>query len=309
MMQVPAPTEQNLPQYVLGGVIATSVLSFGFQLFTPLAADQLITGWISEWLLDFSTDLAMGGTALFAFRRMFQPVTSGQQLVSDEQLDSVSNSDEIVIEDGHHGETLDRDAANKQDEKRNRYIESLRSALTPEARQVILDRLVAEDIALDHCNLVDVDLEQANLAYANLCGANLSKVILKMADLTGCNLSQTQLHMGQLIKANLQDADLSGAILDRTYTSGANMAGVNLSNAIVRTSFWGVNFQNANFENADLRGAQFFRCDLSGAELQGANIEGAAFNNDTRLPDGNYRDRKTDLQRFVDVSHPNFWRS
>jgi hypothetical protein len=55
---------------------------------------------------------------------------------------------------------------------------------------------------------------------------------------------------------------------------------------------------------ANLQGAN-----LSYANLQGAVLEDAELNETTILPDGTQWTPDTDLKRFTDPKHPNFWRS
>jgi uncharacterized protein YjbI with pentapeptide repeats len=70
----------------------------------------------------------------------------------------------------------------------------------------------------------------------------------------------------------------------------------------------------ANLGDADLFGAylseaELFGVDLSGANLHGARLEHASFNENTTLSDGTKGKPDTDLSRFTDSDHPDFWRS
>jgi hypothetical protein len=51
------------------------------------------------------------------------------------------------------------------------------------------------------------------------------------------------------------------------------------------------------------------RIGLSGANLQGADLTGAKFDENTTLPDGTKWTPDTDMTRFTDPEHPEFWRS
>ena len=100
--------------------------------------------------------------------------------------------------------------------------------------------------------LVDADLNGANLMEADLSGANIkgadfSRAELMETDLTGANLwgvdlSRAKLEDAKLIEAILWDADLRGARLGRANFREASLNGTNFSNTIdIGTS----KFQNA----------------------------------------------------------------
>lgn len=137
----------------------------------------------------------------------------------------------------------------------------------------------------------------ANLKGANLRNANLEGTMLEFADLENAKLEQATLERAILVRANLRDADLSRA-----------------------------NLKNADLCNADLSGALLSRADLSGADLMYANsnqtgtfINWSNGNGDTEaksssqmqliLPDESRAAPETDLSRFTDPNHPDFWRS
>ena len=83
------------------------------------------------------------------------------------------------------------------------------------------------------------------------------------------------------------------------YLHGADLAKANLQGA----SIFRAHLQGADLRNADLRGV-----DMRGAELDGANLTGAIFDATTVLPDGKPWTLDTDLTRFTDRAHPDFWR-
>ena len=64
-----------------------------------------------------------------------------------------------------------------------------------------------------------------------------------------------------------------------------------------------------NLQEADLRGANLQEANLWGANLQGADLGGATFDENTMLPDGTKWTPGTDMGRFTDREHPDFWRS
>jgi hypothetical protein len=65
----------------------------------------------------------------------------------------------------------------------------------------------------------------------------------------------------------------------------------------------------ADLQDADFFGARLQRADLWAANLQGVNFEYAEFDEATNLPDGSHWTPDTDMSRFTDPTHPDFWRS
>lgn len=163
-----------------------------------------------------------------------------------------------------------------QDELRRMLMDRLRSGENDTAQ------MAAEDLAyygwLTDGSLEGIDLSGANLVAANLIGANLPR-------------------------ANLQNADLGSASLNRAQLPGANFADANLYAATLT----GSSLHEANFSGADLRVADLKNADLSGANLTGASLSGAQWNESTRLPDGSMWSPETDLGRFTDAQHPDYW--
>lgn len=119
--------------------------------------------------------------------------------------------------------------------------------------------------------LIDGLLRGTHLSRANLAGANLQQVDL------------TDAHLGL---ANLHKTKLAGANLTRAYLQGANLDGASLSGAALR---------GANLNDANLSGAHFDSETLLDTE--------------TILPDCTYWEKGTDIRRFTDPHHSQFWRS
>jgi uncharacterized protein YjbI with pentapeptide repeats len=128
-------------------------------------------------------------------------------------------------------------------------------------------------------------LRCANLQESRLRDANLQESHLRDANLQGADLRHT----------NLQDADLG-----RAYLRAANLWNANLQGA----DLWRSNLQDANLIRAKLQNAT-----LRSTNLQGVNLEYAEFDENTKLPDGGKWTRDTDMTRFTDPNHPQFWRS
>lgn len=151
-----------------------------------------------------------------------------------------------------------------------------------------------------HGWLTDGSLKRANLMGANLKGADLTCADLEgAADLEEANLWKADLEGANLWKANLEwailrEADLAGA--DLTY---ANLKLASLGDAKLQ----GADLRGANLEWANLAGA-----DLEGAYLQAADLWNTRFDETTILPNGSKWTPDTDMARFTDADHPDFWR-
>jgi hypothetical protein len=109
---------------------------------------------------------------------------------------------------------------------------------------------------------------------------------------------------------SLMWANLEGVKLWLAHLENAMLWGVNLKDA----SLWAADLQGtslwyANLQNADLRATLLEGASLFEVNLQGADLEEAQFGPDTILPDNTPWTPSTDLTRFTDPNHPNFWRS
>jgi predicted type IV restriction endonuclease len=98
--------------------------------------------------------------------------------------------------------------------------------------------------------------------------------------------------------ANLDGADLSNARLFGVNLERANLDGANLSGADLRNA----NLKQSNIEGANLRGTN-----LTSADLSEAQITLASFDEKTILPDGTPWTPETDIARFTDPNHPDFY--
>jgi uncharacterized protein YjbI with pentapeptide repeats len=105
-----------------------------------------------------------------------------------------------------------------------------------------------------------------------------------------------------LANANLQEAVLQRANLKGTHLSCANLKGARLLGADLQEAvLLGANFEGANLEDANLQEA--FLKDSLGL------VRGAIFSEETIMPDGYRWTPDTNLSRFIDPNHPDFWRS
>lgn len=129
--------------------------------------------------------------------------------------------------------------------------------------------------------LYDGTLQNAGLVSTNLQGA-----ILSNANFQGANMEAANLQATSLIMANLQDVNLSVA---------------NLENAILDKA----NLQGALLYFANLRGARLWEAELEGAMLPDAVIIDVDDNGDPTFD--KYWTRDTDMSRYTDPNHPDFW--
>lgn len=156
--------------------------------------------------------------------------------------------------------------------------------------------------------LWDGSLQGAHLSGADLQGAYMFEAFLKEALLVRANLQATNLSGSNLTKAymvesDLRRADLSGATLQEADLLGANLQEADLSGADLRM---------ADLDSANLSQAILSEAHLQGAKLYRANLQGALlfepFDHRSILPDGSRWTPETDMRRFTDPTHHEFWR-
>ena len=154
-------------------------------------------------------------------------------------------------------------------------------------------------IIADHASLVDLDLDDLDLARISLCGANLTEVTLRRADCTAANASSSrwlrcQLEHGSLAMAVLAGAALERCDLSRTRLDGTSWHRATLAHcALRRASLIDARLDRAELSDCDLRGAdlaivrsrdvamlvgaRFVRCDLRNTHWGGRELGGASF--------------------------------
>lgn len=168
---------------------------------------------------------------------------------------------------------------------------------------------------LYRANLQDVDLRGAKLQNAVLTSANLRRATLGSAVLIGSSLIEADLRQASLVHADLSKAslintdmrwaNLETASLQEANLTMANLQGVRMEHAnLEKATLSLANMQRTHLDHAILRGAN-----LTDANLQDADLVWAKFDVDTILPDGNSWTHDTDMSRFTNPEHPNFWRS
>ncbi|MEO0564317.1 MAG: pentapeptide repeat-containing protein [Chloroflexota bacterium] len=177
--------------------------------------------------------------------------------------------------------------------------------------------------------------EDGLLAGSDLTNADLHDIDLSNAQLTGVRLGGATLHGANFTEAAMKDAELfsasmKGAVFIGADLSGANMFGAKLTRATLREAKCaGADFSYAAMDTADCDGVDFSEAKLlsttlRGTGLRGANLRGATLTNTdlmnadltdaqldqtTILPDGTTWTPQTDLGRFTDSDHTDFWRS
>jgi hypothetical protein len=126
------------------------------------------------------------------------------------------------------------------------------------------------------------------LYEAKLIDREKTVIALWGANLEEANLWKANLREAFLWKANLREADLVGAFLMGAF-------------------LWEANLWKANLWEANLWEANLMLANLEGAHLERACLEGAKLSEDSILPDGTNWTPDTDMARFTDPDHPDFW--
>lgn len=199
-----------------------------------------------------------------------------------------------------------------RDEERDKamLIKRLPTA-SPEDRREIAKKLRADDWLVDgtlnNLNLSGADLCEMDLTYADMEGINLANSALKNsslsgADMRGANLSHASLDFARCKHVRLFEANLAHASAQHADLSDADLRYAELEYADLR---------GAILDAADLRGANLRDADLSGACLElrfdDRPFSGAKFDGATTLPDGSKWTPESDLRRFTDTDHAEFW--
>jgi uncharacterized protein YjbI with pentapeptide repeats len=191
-------------------------------------------------------------------------------------IDTLNRRREARLEESREREQLTRQFGSSVNEVAKRASEELR------ARGWLTDgSLQGADLRIAH-------LEETKLWKADLQGVNLQWAKLKKANLNGSILVGAN-----LMQANLQAAKLGGADLRGANLFEAKLYRVNLNGAYLR---------DANLSGSHLEGAR-----LEGADLTHAILEEAHLDELTTLPDGTRWAADTDLRRFTNPNHPDFW--
>ena len=135
-----------------------------------------------------------------------------------------------------------------------------------------------------HTDWTDLFLRGIDAEGAQLFDANLSDARLVEANLRFVNLEQSTLENTFFVKTDLRNAQLSQANLSYAHLNGADL-------------------QDADLTWTNLNGASFAQANLIGVDFGSAD-----FSEETVLPDITTWTRDTDMARFTDPTHNDFWR-
>ena len=154
-----------------------------------------------------------------------------------------------------------------------------------EFRKIIIENLLrsfeSQELSLDHVNLSrmelsEIHLNNVNMMETNLDGADLSKIYFKNINLSRSNLSRVNLMEAYLRDIDLRRVYLSGADLTRANLLNACLIDANLERADLRMGVLrGADLIGANLKGADLRKANLIKANLNEANLSRANLTGA----------------------------------
>ena len=137
-------------------------------------------------------------------------------------------------------------------------------------------------------------LHDGSLKGRDFYMANLHRAGLRGANLETCQLFNVDFTDADLVSSNLQQANLSFAMLRKAQLQKAN-----LQRAVLLS---------ADLRETDLSDVDFAGADLSEAQLEGAKLKRSHFDATTMLPDGTRWTSATDITRFTNSDHPDFWR-
>lgn len=216
-----------------------------------------------------------------------------------------------------------REEASQLQELQARLLREARSISNEIAKNAIHELRERGWLTSEESLLIGADLSSANLAGADLMNANLRGAHLRLTNLQNADLHDANLQGTFLSNANLQKADLihtnlrgaqlrlanlQGANLELANLAGAKLHDSNLQAASLReTILRGANLEEANLHRAFLRGADLRGAKLIGVNLQNATFSHVIFSEKTILPDGSNWTEDSDLTRFTNPDHPDFW--
>jgi hypothetical protein len=260
---------------VLGILLAIAIASSGLSLVVNIVnnVDTSPAWWVS-WLQNFSTEM-LGAFLTFI---LLELIVGGREKRRDEERAMMREKEKL---------------SQAMQDKKTRLINELGSSVNQIATRA------AEELRLngwiEDGSLHKIGLAQANLENVNLMDADLQMIDFMDANLQNAKLGYSNLHKACLLHTNFENAELSF---------------VNLSWSDLELA----NFQGADLVYANMRGAIINETILEGANLRGANFQGvkletAYFDEKTTLPDGTLWTSDTDLDRFTNLLHPQFWRS
>jgi hypothetical protein len=179
-------------------------------------------------------------------------------------------------------------------------------------KQDVLRRLRSKDKATALVALAEIcengwhqdgTLHNAYLTGIKIGGVHLLKIDLRGAEIAEADLSETELIMADLSQVKATSVSLHKAEIISSKLQGIDLRNADLTEAFIeRSSLEGALLRNANLEGCMLRDVILTNVDLMGAKID--NI----IRDRVILPDGRHWTPSTDMQRFTDPNHPNFWK-
>jgi uncharacterized protein YjbI with pentapeptide repeats len=141
---------------------------------------------------------------------------------------------------------------------------------------------------LEGANLSGAKLQRTSFAYAVLAHADLSRADFSEADLSGANLGRAKLETARFVKATLAGTIFNDTALARTDLRGARIDKLQLHGATFGLADWrsvqgaGLIFNKAVlkdmvFNRCVLTQPVFIECDLSGVDFSAAQLERPSF--------------------------------
>jgi hypothetical protein len=128
-----------------------------------------------------------------------------------------------------------------------------------------------------------------------LYDGSLKGISLDSSNLRGAPLQKADLRGTLLWNSNLRGASLGGALLQKARLQGSDLEGAGLQ---------GTRLQGARLDETNLKGVSF-----APSHLWQEHPYWAPFDENSTLPDGTQWTPDTDMRRFTDPTHPDFWRS
>lgn len=204
-----------------------------------------------------------------------------------------------------------RDRLEKQEEEFNKTVQKLKSSvnsLALEAMEELWTKGWLTDGSLHGQDLSRADLRGADFGHADLTRVRFSDQRYGEAKFD----ETTRLPDNTFWKA---DTDMSkftdpkhpyywrGYTLWKTYKQNEDYRNSNLYGANLKHS----TLYRVNFSGADMRYSNMQKANLSEANLMNAKLSNALFDENTILPDGKKWTPETDIQRYTDPEHPDFW--
>ncbi|RMF78888.1 MAG: pentapeptide repeat-containing protein [Chloroflexi bacterium] len=268
--------------------------------------------WAADWLKGFSTEMITVILTTLAFTLLVGAI---QDRENQQAL-----RDQLILQMGSDERFFSAEAVRQLRAKSWLTDGSLETAQLQGAN---LSNVDLSNAILNRADLSSVILDGAILDNASLTGANLSgarfnisdrgqptrlfNTDLRFADLTGADLRGARFNDAQLEGANLRGIRLDSRDFPETFR-GLNLARVDLSNVnLVDMDLTGTVLRGADLEEANLGGVNFVGADLREANMKSANLLDSDYNPDTILPDGTNWTPETDMRRFTDPDHPDFW--